>query len=67
MHSSRLLPKRCWLRISDLAAHQNILEFWRRNCNKREIAEGIRPAPDLPQGPGAINLDACQPHPASCL
>ena len=24
-------------------AHQNILEFWRRNCNKRKIAEGIRP------------------------
>ena len=50
-----------------LAAHQNILEFWRRNCNEREIAEGIRPAPDLPQGPGAINLAACQPHPAVVL
>jgi hypothetical protein len=26
------------------ATHQNILEFWRCNCNSPEIAEGIRPA-----------------------
>jgi hypothetical protein len=29
---------------SDAAAHQNILEFWRRNCNRRKIAEGMRRA-----------------------
>jgi hypothetical protein len=32
------------------AAHQNILEIWRRNCNKREIAEGIRSALTCPKG-----------------
>jgi hypothetical protein len=25
------------------AAHQNILESWRRNCNRSEIAEGNAP------------------------
>jgi len=39
-------------------------EIRRPHCNKREFAEGNRPAPDFQQGPGAISLDACQPHPA---
>jgi hypothetical protein len=30
------------------AAQQNVLEFWRRNCNKREIAEGSKSLPTLP-------------------
>jgi hypothetical protein len=29
---------------SNTAAHRNIVEFCRRNCNRREIAEGMRRA-----------------------
>jgi hypothetical protein len=28
---------------SDADTHQNILESWRRNCNRSEIAEGNAP------------------------
>jgi len=63
------------------AAHQNILEIRRRNCNKHKIAEGIRPAL-LAQGPaqassccstacciarfGNVTADPADPVPGKC-
>ena len=49
------------------AAHQNILEIRRRNCDKREIAEGIRPAPTCHKARARSTLTHASLTLPSCL